>query len=50
MVVVMVMAGAGRVGTGFGIERRLDRLDVTAKAFDHVLDYMVRTDANAVAQ
>jgi hypothetical protein len=46
MVVVAVSTG---VGTRLRIEWRLDRLHVAAKAFHHVPDHVVRSDADARA-
>jgi len=50
MVMIVVMTGARGVGSGFGIEWRIDRFDVTAEAFDHVPDDMVGTDPDPVAE
>ena len=48
MVMVMVMSGTRSVGTGFRIERRLDRFDMSAETLDHLLDHVVGTDPNAI--
>src|ERR1051326_8401783 len=49
-VVVMMMPHPGRVSPRLRIERRLERFDVAAQTFDHVLDDVIETDADAVAQ
>jgi hypothetical protein len=50
MVVVVVMTGARGVGSGFGVEWRVDRFDMTAEAFDHVPDHVVGTDPDSIAK
>jgi hypothetical protein len=50
VVVIVVVTGAGGIGSGFGIEWRVDRLDMAAKALDHFLDDMVGTDPDPVAK
>jgi hypothetical protein len=50
VVVIVVVTGAGGIGSGFGIEWRIDRLDMAAKALDHFLDDMVGTDPDPVAE
>jgi hypothetical protein len=48
--IVIVVTGARGVGSGFGIEWRVDRFDMTAEAFDHVPDDMVGTNPNSIAK
>jgi hypothetical protein len=50
VIMVVVMPGTRRISTGFGIEWRLDRLNMTAEAFDHVLDDMIRPNADTVSK
>jgi hypothetical protein len=50
IVVVMMVPSAGRVRTGFRIERRFDRLDVPAQTFNHVLDHMIGANSDPVAK
>ena len=50
IVIVMMVSGAGSVGAGFWIERRLDRFDVAAETFDHVLNHMIGADTDPVAK
>jgi hypothetical protein len=50
VMIVTVMPRARSVGAGFGIERRLDRIDMTAEAFNHVLDDVIGADTDAVAE
>jgi hypothetical protein len=50
VIVIVVMVRAGSVGTGLGIERGIDLVNMAAKTFNHVLDHVVRADANAVAK
>ena len=50
VIVIVVVTGARGVGSGFGIERRVDRFDVTAETFDHVPDDMVGADPNSIAK
>jgi len=50
VIVVMMVPSSWRVSAGLRIERRLDRFDVTAEAFDHVPDDVIGANANAVAK
>jgi hypothetical protein len=50
VVVIVVVTGAGGIGSGFGIEWRVDRFDMTAEAFDHVPNDVVGTDPNSIAK
>jgi hypothetical protein len=50
VIVVVMMAGARGVGAGFGVERGLDRIDVAAKAFDHVPDDVIGPNSDPVAE
>ncbi len=49
MIVTMRRRGAADVGAAFGIERRLDRDDLSAEAFDHLLDDDVAPYSQALA-
>src|SRR3954452_1104946 len=44
----MVMATAGGIGAGFGIEWRVDQVDVAAKPLDHCANDMVGADADSI--
>jgi len=48
MVVMVVMAP--RICTSFGIERRLDFVHMASQAFDHIANYMIGANADAVSQ
>ena len=50
VVAMMMMPAAGRVGTRFGVEWRVDIVDVTAQTDHHFSDYMVRADPDTVAK
>jgi hypothetical protein len=49
IVVMVVMLPAG-IGAGFRVEWCLDRIDVSAEALHHRCDYMIGTDAEAIAE
>jgi hypothetical protein len=50
VVIIVMVVMAARVGAGLRIKRRIDFLDVTAKAFDHAGDYVISTNADAVGE
>ena len=50
MIMMMVVVAATSVSTRLGVERRLDLVDVAAQAFYHLLDHVIRANANALAQ
>ena len=49
IVVLMVVMTAG-IGAGFGIEWSLDRIDMAAKALDHLRYYVIGSNTDAIAQ
>ena len=50
IVAMMMMVPAAGIRTGLGIERRLDRFNMTAEALDHFTDDVVSPDTDAIAQ
>ena len=50
VIAVMMVPGARCVSSGLGIERRIDRFDVTAESFDHFFYDMIGADTDAVAK
>jgi hypothetical protein len=45
-----VMAAARGIGAGFGIERRLDIVHVSAEALDHLRNHVIGADTDAIAE
>jgi hypothetical protein len=50
VIVVVVLVRAGGIGAGFGIEWGFDVIDMAAEEHNHLLDDMVGTDADALAE
>jgi hypothetical protein len=50
VIAVVMVPRPGSVGAGFGIERRINRFNVAAETFHHVLDHVVGANSNAVPQ
>ena len=50
VVVVMMVVMAPHICTGFGIERRLDFVHMASQVFDHIANYVIGANADAVVQ
>jgi len=50
MIVIVMMPNARRISPRLRVEWRLNRLNVTAKTFNHVLDHMISADSDAIAK
>jgi hypothetical protein len=48
--IVEVMVVSAGVGSGFGIECRLDRIDLPGESLNHRSDHVIRADADALAE